>query len=42
MDNAKMLHPVTRNLTFELILLGVGAGGGSILWQHLTESPSKP
>jgi hypothetical protein len=42
MDNAKMLHPVTRNLTFELILLGVGAGGGYILWQHLTESPSKP
>jgi hypothetical protein len=42
LDNAKMVHPVSRNLTFELILLGVGAGGGYILWQHLTESPSKP
>jgi hypothetical protein len=41
-DNAKMIHPVERNLTFELILLGVGAGGGYVLWQHLTESPSKP
>ena len=41
-DNAKMIHPVERNLTFELVLLGIGAGGGYILWQHLTESPSKP
>jgi hypothetical protein len=41
-DNAKMIHPVSRNLTLELILLGIGAGGGYILWQHLTESPSKP
>jgi hypothetical protein len=42
LDNAKMIHPVTRNLTFSLILLGLAGGGGYLLWQHSAESPSKP
>jgi hypothetical protein len=40
-DNAKMVHPVSRNLVFELIVVGGAAGAGYAIWQLNTESPSK-
>jgi hypothetical protein len=40
-NNSKMVHPRSRNLVFDLIVVGGAAGAGYALWQANTVSPSK-
>ncbi len=41
-NNTKMMHPHSRNLIFDLIIVGGAAGAGYAIWQLDTVSPSKP